>query len=278
MPENRRTAVHVRHVGVSCAPVCRDVGVTTPAANASTMTTTTTTDGAGGTPVAAKCTQTAADPPAGPPAAVKTTADAGTQTPRTAAAARTVSVAVSAKPRTYDACVTARPTVKHVGCSARFDPAAVGRRERADADLPPAAVPVPVTRSVQTDVAVRARGTQTAENAARRPVLSRGTQTSAAAAASQTNAVVPAAARPVAATIGRRSNSFHYCPVAVGTVKDGSPVTSKIPRLKPATPELNRKVLVRQDTYTKAVHDDPCRVLSSPPPPRTIDNENAVTK
>lgn len=259
--------------------------MTTPAANASAANASTMTDGAG-TPVAAKYTQTA-EPPPGAPTAVKTTADAGTQTPRTATAVRTVSVAVSAKPRMYDACVAARPTVKHVGCSARFDPAA-GQREKTDDD-PPAVVPVPVTRSVQTDAAaapavVRARGTQTTANAVRRPVVSRGTQTNAAAAitaaaASQTNAVVPAAARPVAATIGRRSNSFHYYPVGVGTVKDGSPVTSKIPRLKPATPELNRKVLVRQDTYTKPVPDDPRQELSpSPPPPRVTDNDDVVAK
>ncbi|XP_026816624.1 KN motif and ankyrin repeat domain-containing protein 2 [Rhopalosiphum maidis] len=270
LPANRRTAVSTKEVGVNCVPMCRDVGVTTPSAtsvNTSTMTERppsgaavhTQTDAATkpatiaahtqtkdavkpATSVA--CTQTAVVTDVQPATvaaaaavvtvtAAPTTANVGTQSSRPAAV-RTVAVGVTARPRTYDASVAAKPTLKHVGCSADVT-----------TDTKPAAVPV--TRATQTDVC---RDDRSGHN--------RTTQTEAAA--TRTNY----------ATIGRRSNSFHhYTPVAAADATS-PPVTSKIPRLKPATPELNRKVFTRQDTYTKTeaeICTDDQQPLSPPPPP-----------
>lgn len=263
--------------------MCRDVGVTTPsAADASTSCVLTMTEppvadvqtnsgcaGRCGRPAdtATASTQTATVPavetttttgvkavvPEFKPALI-VTADVGTQSARPAAI-RTSAIGVTAKPRTYDASVSAKPITKNVGCSADIPE----RRDTA-AKLPPTAI-TPVARATQTEIVktptVHARGTQTA---VRTPPLAavgltRATQTDVATTRGN-DAVAPV--RPVVTTIGRRSNSFHHY-----TVKDLSPppvTVSKIPRLMPVTPEPNRKVLLRQDTYhvTKEADDD-CR-------------------
>ncbi|KAF0762541.1 KN motif and ankyrin repeat domain-containing protein 2 [Aphis craccivora] len=283
------TKVCTKDVGVNCVPMCRDVGVTTPSTtsvNTSTMTERppsgaavhTQTDAAAKPATTAAhtqtkdavkaatsvaCTQTAAVADVRPAAVVDaagavavtaaapiTTANVGTQSSRPPAV-RTAAVGVTAKPRTYDVSVAAKPTLKHVGCSA----------DVATADAkPPVAVPVQ-TRATQTDAGDDRSG------------RNRTTQTEAAAA--RANPAEVAAARANYGTIGRRSNSFHhYTAAAAAADATSPPVTSKIPRLKPATPELNRKVLTRQDTYTKTeaeiCTDDLQQQPLSPPPPARV--------
>lgn len=256
--------------------MCRDVGVTTPTAtsmNSSTMTEKppatavahTQTADAVKPAIAVAHTQTAdtvkpaiavahtqtsvvidvqpATIVATAAVTAPTTANVGTQSSRPVAV-RTATVGVMAKPRTYDASVAAKPTLKHVGCLAD-----------ATTDVKPATAPL--TRATQTD----AKDDRSSRN--------RTTQTE----------VATTVAWPDHATIGRRSNSFHHYTVAaaVDTTPPSPPVTSKIPRLKPVTPELNRKVLTRQDTYTKTEAEictddgDPEQhpLASSPPPPPT---------
>ncbi|KAE9543454.1 hypothetical protein AGLY_002254, partial [Aphis glycines] len=282
------TKVSTKEVGVNCVPMCRDVGVTTPSTtsvNTSTMTerppsgaavhtqtdaaakpaTTaahTQTKDAAKAATSAAYTQTAAVADVRPATAVDaaaaaaaatappiTTANVGTQSSRPPAV-RTAAVGVTAKPRTYDVSVAAKPTLKHVGCSAD-----------ATTDAKPP-VAVPVTRATQTDACRDDRGGH-----------NRTTQTEAAAArANPTEAA--SAARANYGTIGRRSNSFHHYTAAAAADATSPPVTSKIPRLKPATPELNRKVLTRQDTYTKTeaeiCTDDLQQQPLSPPPPARV--------
>jgi len=227
-----------------------------------------------------------------------TTANVGTQSSRPAAV-RTTTVGVTARPRTYDASVAAKPTLKHVGCSADVS-----------TDAKPAAAPM--TRSTQTDArddrsghnrttqteavavpevaAVRANQTEVAATLANPMEVSatRANPTEVAApranptevAAPRANPTESAVARPNHATIGRRSNSFHHYTAGGAADTTPSPVTSKIPRLKPVTPELNRKVLNRQDTYTKTaaeictddLQQQPSLSSSSSPPPRVTDD------
>lgn len=276
------TKVSTKEVGVNCVPMCRDVGVTTPSTtsvNTSTMTERppsgaavhTQTDAAAkpattvahtqtkdavkaATSVAYTQTAVVADvrlatvvEGAGTvgvtAAAPITTANVGTQSSRPAAV-RTAAVGVTAKPRTYDVSVAAKPTLKHVGCSAVVTTDA----------KPPAAVPV--TRATQTD----AKDDRNGHN--------RTTQTEATG--TRANPAENAVTRANYGTIGRRSNSFHHYTAAAAADTTSPPVTSKIPRLKPATPELNRKVLTRQDTYTKTeaeiCTDDLQQQPLSPPP------------
>ncbi|XP_050430893.1 KN motif and ankyrin repeat domain-containing protein 2 [Adelges cooleyi] len=301
-----------KDVAVSCVPICRDVGVTTPRPTAvDTHSSSTMTDPVETTP--------SIEPLSPPPAATAitasayvqtvevkkpTTVDASTQSARTAA--RTVSVGVTAKPRTYDAGVSVRPVVKHFGCTAAIKTAVddCGGALQVDDAKPPhptAVVVRPVARTTQTDASPPkvytvgrttqtdsrptrvpcSRTTQTDPGPQRSPVTSttqtdpgpqrvpigRATQTDPAVrrvtkmATTQTDQ--PNAQR-VAPSIGRRSNSFHhYTPVrntsdhpmarSEGTVTISA---SKIPRLKSTsaatTPEPNRKVYSRQDTYTKS--------------------------
>jgi len=221
-------------------------------------------------------------------ATVSKTANVGTQSSRPAAI-RTVTVGITARPRTYDTSVAAKPTFKHVGCSA-------------DVTMDTKTVAVPMTRATQTDArddrSGHNRTTQTEaavlpEVAAIRANQTEGTAiwtnpTEAAASrsistettATRVNPTESTVVRPNYATMGRRSNSFHHYTAAA--IADASPstVTSKIPRLKPVTPELNRKVFTRQDTYTKTAaeicNDDleqqPLSSLSPPPPPRITDD------
>lgn len=224
----------------------------------------------------AASTQTAA------PAAVvepkPTAMDTSTQTMWPAV--RTVAVGVTVRPRTYDASVTVKPTVKHVGCTADL-------LQRGTDVVQPAVVAaaprVPVTRTTQTDAAAtppvrHARATQTAVGRAT-------TQTDDDQAASdRKQRDRQGEGRPwaPAATIGRRSNSFHHYttaavdaatkspPTTTATTPPSPVVTSKIPRLKPVTPELNRKVLTRQDTYTKTAAE----ICSDQPPPSVTDDED----
>ncbi|XP_001942619.2 KN motif and ankyrin repeat domain-containing protein 2 [Acyrthosiphon pisum] len=302
-PANRRVAVSTKEVGINCVPMCRDVGVTTPSAtsvNTSTMTERppsgaavhTQTDAATKTATIATHTQTkdVVKPATSvahtqttavtdvQPATVvaaeviavtaTTTANVGTQSSRPAAV-RTTTVGVTARPRTYDASVAAKPTLKHVGCSADVS-----------TDAKPAAAPV--TRATQTD----ARDDRSGHN--------RTTQTEAAAvpeiaairanptevASTLAHPTGSAVARPNYATIGRRSNSFHHYTAGGASDTTTSSVTSKIPRLKPVTPEFNRKVLTRQDTYTKTaaeictddLQQQPSLSLSPPPPLRVTDD------
>lgn len=202
--------------------------------------------------------------------AAVTTVDVGTQSVKPATV-RTIAVGVTAKPRTYDACVTAKPSLKHVGCSADLQ-----------TDVRKPAMGSPVTRTTQTDVSPmpvsHTRGTQTTAVPAtavyRRP--NTVTQTEVVSAAVQKNEIDDGAGgRPVAAAVARRSNSFHHYTAVTGPAKElpatPQPVTSKIPRLLPATPELNRKVLLRQDTYTKTAAE----ICSEQPPP-SEDNEEDV--
>ncbi|XP_015374944.1 PREDICTED: uncharacterized protein LOC107169650 [Diuraphis noxia] len=296
-PANRHVAVSTKEVGINCVPMCRDVGVTTPSAtsvNTSTMTERpvsatavhTQTDAAAKPATTTAHTQTkdavkpttsvahtqtvaiadvqpaAVVPPAAVVAVTATTATAnvGTQSSRPAAI-RTVTIGVTARPRTYDASVAAKPTFKHVGCSADVT-----------TDAKPAAAPV--TRATQTDArddhlhGGHNRTTQT--EATVLPEV-------AAVRASRTESTV---VRPNYATIGRRSNSFHHYTAAANADTSPSTITSKIPRLKPVTPELNRKVLTRQDTYTKTaaeictddLQQQPSSSSLSPPPPRISDD------
>lgn len=294
--------------------MCRDVGVTTPAtatlASTSTMTdrpanqTASLDDGKPATAATYTQTTAAATVAVVAPATVTVvpvTVDVGTQSVKPVAI-RTATVGVSAKPRMYDACMTAKPTTKHVGCSADL---------LADVIKPVAAAPVPVTRTTQTDtvptLAVYVRGTQTTmatmDTPGHRPSINRTTQTvnddvhrtpppavvvDRRHRTTQTDVVVTAtvaiqnsdntgaggrpasnlkvetgSGRPMAATIGRRSNSFHhYTAAAVTQTTPPGGVTSKIPRLKPVTPELNRKTFNRQDTYTKTAPE----ICSDHPP------------
>ncbi|XP_025416572.1 ice-structuring glycoprotein-like, partial [Sipha flava] len=295
---NRRaaTAASTKEVGVNCVPVCRDVGIRTQATassvsvSTSTSTERTSAEGLRETACTERCrrppsvaayTQTAAvGSPATSAASTQTTAataaaavtkpvatvDVNTQT-TTTPTVRTVAVGVTVRPRTYDASVTVKPTLKHVGCTADV---------RATAVVPAAA---PVTRTTQTETAAtpakHVRATQTAADSS--TLINRTTQT-----AEDCETVVAApkkqpdwqnGGRPSAA-MGRRSNSFHHytaASVADAATKDpasSSPaVTSKIPRLKSVTPELNRKVLTRQDTYTKAAAE-----ICSDQPPRVADD------
>ncbi|XP_025202174.1 KN motif and ankyrin repeat domain-containing protein 2 [Melanaphis sacchari] len=293
-PTNRRTAVSTKEVGVNCVPMCRDVGVTTPSAtsvNTSTMTERppsgaavhtqtdpatkpTTTAAYTQTKDAVKpatsvtCTQTAAVADVRPAAVAvaatpaPTTVNVGTQSSRPTAV-RTVAVGVTARPRMYDASVVAKPTLKHVGCSVD-----------ATTDAKPAAVPRATQTDARDDCSGRDRTTQTEVAAVR----VNPTEAAAAvrvnptevAAAVRVNPTEAAAARANYATIGRRSNSFHHYTAAGVADTTSPPVTSKIPRLKPATPEFNRKVLNRQDTYTKTAAeictDDQQQQQLSPPP------------
>ncbi|CAH1731503.1 unnamed protein product [Aphis gossypii] len=279
--------------------MCRDVGVTTPSTtsvNTSTMTerpppgaavhtqtdaaakpaTTaahTQTKDAAKAATSAAYTQTAAVADVRPATAVDaaaavavkaaapppiTTANVGTQSSRPPAV-RTAAVGVTAKPRTYDVSVAAKPTLKHVGCSAD-----------ATTDAKPP-VAVPVTRATQTDACRDDRGAHNRTTQTEAAAAARVGPAESAAAARATTAEA-AAARPNYGTIGRRSNSFHHYTAAAAADATSPPVTSKIPRLKPATPELNRKVLTRQDTYTKTeaeicTDDLQQQPLSPPPPP-----------
>jgi len=200
-----------------------------------------------------------------------TTANVGTQSSRPAAV-RTTTVGVTARPRTYDASVAAKPTLKHVGCSADVL-----------TDAKPAAAPV--TRATQTDArddrSGHNRTTQTEAVAVPEVAAVRANPTEVASAranptevaSTRANPTESAVARSNYATIGRRSNSFHHYTAGGATDTTTSPVTSKIPRLKPVTPELNRKVLTRQDTYTKTaaeictddLQQQPSLSSSSPP-------------
>lgn len=288
-------------MGVNCVPMCRDVGVTTPSTtsvNTSTMTERppsgatvhTQTDDATKTATTTAHTQTkdvlkpatsvahtqtiavtdvqpatviAAEVVTVP---VITTANVGTQSSRPAAV-RTTTVGVTARPRTYDASVAAKPTLKHVGCSADVS-----------TDAKPTAAPM--TRSTQTDTrddrSGHNRTTQTEAAAVPEVTAVRANQTEVAA--TRANQTESAVARPNHATIGRRSNSFHHYTAGGAADTTPSPVTSKIPRLKPVTPEFNQKVLTRQDTYTKTaaeictddLQQQPS--LSSSPPPLVTDN------
>lgn len=300
--------------------MCRDVGVTTSAkatlASASTMTdkpvnkAVSFNDDKPATVVAYTQTTAAATIAVVESTAatvVPVTVDVGTQSVKPLAI-RTATVGVSAKPRMYDACMTAKPTTKHVGCSTDLL-----------TDVKPVATaPVSVMRTTQTDtipmLIVHARSTQTTiatpDSLSHRPSIHRTTQTvndenhrtppPAVVAVvdrrhrtTQTDAVTIAAVavqksdntvaggrpasspkvetgggRPVAATIGRRSNSFHhYTAAAITPTTPAGVVTSKIPRLKPVTPELNRKTFNRQDTYTKTAPDI---CLDHPPPPSPL--------
>jgi len=311
-PANRHVAVSTKEVGVNCVPMCRDVGVTTPSAtsvNMSTMTerppsvtaTHTQTDVAAKPATTAAHTQTknAVKPTTSvvhtqtvaitdvqpatvmPPTAVvavtaTTTANVGTQSSRPPAI-RTVTIGVTARPRTYDASVAAKPTFKHVGCSADVT-----------TDAKPAAAPM--TRAAQTDArddrSGHNRTTQTEAAALPEVTAVRANQTEAAATranstevtATRANPTGSTVVRPNYATIGRRSNSFHHYTAAATADTSPTTVTSKIPRLKPVTPELNRKVLMRQDTYTKTaaeictddLQQQPSSSLS--PPPRIADD------
>lgn len=308
-PVNKRVAVSTKEVGVNCVPMCRDVGVTTPSATSVSTSTMTELPPPGATvhtqtdavtkPATAVAhtqtkdavklattavhtqtkddvkpttsvvhTQTAAvadDHPStlvASPTVVAvtatTTANVGTQSSRPAAI-RTVTVGVTARPRTYDASVAAKPTLKHVGCSA---------------DVTTDAKP-PVTRATQTDARDdrynHNRTTQTEVAAVPEVAAVRTNPTEAAV--TRANPTESTVARPNHATIGRRSNSFHHYTVAATADTSPTTVTSKIPRLKPVTPELNRKVLTRQDTYTKTAAeictDDLQQQPSSSSPPQT---------
>lgn len=290
--DRHHRVVSTREVGVSCVPMCRDVGVTTPTTTASVTASTMTDERPPGKPETVTAyTQTLADvKPATVPAYTQTnltaalipamtaatTVDVGTQTTRPTAT-RTSTVGVMAKPRMYDASVAAKPSCKHVGCTANTIEA-----------VKPATVltPQPVTRTTQTDAGVTAA------------LQTRTTQTDATGGwgdddrhhrTTQTEApcrnVRPdgGGGRPVTA-IGRRSNSFHHYTAAAAVTKapsqtkdpsqttSAAAVASKIPRLKqPVTPESNRKVLNRQDTYTKEVaeigyRDQPSAAPSPQPP------------
>lgn len=289
------TKVSTKEVGVNCVPMCRDVGVTTPSTtsvNTSTMTERppsgaavhTQTDAAtkpattaahtqtkdavkAATSVAHTQTAVVADvrpatevDAAGTvavTAAAPTTVNVGTQSSRPAAV-RTAAVGVTVKPRTYDVSVAAKPTLKHVGCSADVTTDA----------KPPAAVPV--TRATQTD----ARDDRSGHNRTTQTEATAAWVDPAEAAATRANPAEVVANRANYGTIGRRSNSFHHYTAAAAADTTSSPVTSKIPRLKPATPELNRKVLTRQDTYTKTeaeiYTDDLQQQPLSPPPPARV--------
>ncbi|KAL4127311.1 hypothetical protein QTP88_011487 [Uroleucon formosanum] len=316
-PANKRVAVSTKEMGVNCVPMCRDVGVTTPSTtsvNTSTMTerppsgatvhtqtdeatkTATTTAHTQTKDVVKPATsvahtQTIAVTDVRPatvvaaevvPVPVITTANVGTQSSKPAAV-RTTTVGVTARPRTYDASVAAKPTLKHVGCSADVS-----------TDAKPAAAPM--TRSTQTDTrddrSGHNRTTQTEAAAVPKVTAVRTNQTEVAAtranptevAATRANQTESAVARPSHATIGRRSNSFHHYTAGGATDTTPSPVTSKIPRLKPVTPEFNRKVLTRQDTYTKTaaeIYSDDLQQqpsLSSSPPPLVTDNVSRSKK
>lgn len=268
--------VSTKEAAVNCVPMCRDVGVTTtpPASAASTSVSTMTERPAGAgdsVPADVRCgtpayTQTDVVVVVEPAAAAVVasaveTAEVGTQSARPATV-RTYSVGVTAKPRTYDTCVTARPALKHVGCSA----------DVTDVSKP---VPVPVTRATQTDAGPKpvSRSTQTAAAVDKdRPppdvfVDRRHGPTARTDGVHENETTV----RPVrSATVGRRSNSFHHY-TAVQKEPTSPVSTSKIPRPKhPVTPEVNRKVLIRQDTYTKTpaeVCDDQTPPCQSPPQP-----------
>lgn len=281
--------------------MCRDIGVTTPAVTATskstsacTMTERPATEEVqtmtvGGTGCDGRCIRPASEPTiiAVKPAVVAytqtdavidpitvkvaTKADVSTQSVRPATV-RTIAVGVMARPRTYDACVTAKPALKNVGCSADLQ-----------TDVRKPAV-VPVTRTTQTDVSptpvLHTRATQT--TVVPLPVVDRHnstTQTETVPAAVPKNENGDSASgRLVATAIGRRSNSFHHYTAATATAKEPSTtpqaVTSKIPRRMLVTPELNRKVLVRQDTYTKTAAE--IRSEQPPPPLPSDDNEEDV--
>ncbi|XP_050527392.1 KN motif and ankyrin repeat domain-containing protein 2 isoform X2 [Daktulosphaira vitifoliae] len=140
---------------------------------------------------------------------------------------------------------------------------------------------LPVTRTTQTDPGPQkvpiGRASQT-DPAVRKTTKIAVTQTD------QPNA------RCVAPSIGQRSNSFHHYPVAPQLadhpmVRSESAVTvtpSKIPRLKSLTPEFNRKVYNRQDTYTKSspeIFRQPVNVVKHmdpiPSSPPEVQNENS---
>jgi len=290
------TKVSTKEVGVNCVPMCRDVGVTTPSTtsvNTSTMTERppsgaavhTQTDAATKPATTASHTQTkdavkaatsvaytqtsvvadvrpttvadAAGTVAVTAAVPPTMANVGTQSSRPAAV-RTAAVGVTAKPRTYDVSVAAKPTFKHVGCSADVT---------TDAKPP---VAVPVTRSTQTDT----RDDRNGHNRTTQTEATTARAYPAETAAARANPAEAAATRTNYGTIGRRSNSFHHYTAAAAADTTSPPVTSKIPRLKPATPELNRKVLTRQDTYTKTeaeiCTDDLQQQPLSPPSPARV--------
>jgi len=186
------------------------------------------------------------------------TASVGTQSSRPAAI-RTTTVGVTAKPRMYDASVGAKPTFKHVGCSADVT-----------TEAKPAAVPAATQTDARDDRNGHNRTTQT--EAAALPEVAAALNYPTEAAVTRANPTESTVARSNQATIGRRSNSFHHYTVPATADTSPTTVTSKIPRLKPVTPELNRKVLTRQDTYTKTAaeictDDLPQQPSSSSPPP-----------
>lgn len=189
--------------------------------------------------------------------AVAKTVDVGTQSTRTVVV-RTNTVGVTARPRMYDACVATKPAIKHVACST-------------DSILKPVVItrPPPVSRTTQTDTEVTAikhvRGTQTTPSSPS-PAVNRTTQTDVSPVRKENGS--GGGIKPVATAIGRRSNSFHHYTAAAAKDQTPSTVTSKIPRLKPVTPELNRKVLMRQDTYTKTVAE----VCEDQQTSHTVDN------
>lgn len=175
---------------------------------------------------------------------------------------RTTQTAPSAMPvtRTTQTAPSAVPVTR----TTQTDPSAVPVTRTTQTNTA-AMTPVPVTRTTQTDssgtAVVHVRGTQTSYP---RPLNHSTTQTEADSAGEAHTATAAAViadvvqkqdrGRPVATTIGRRSNSFHHYTTAA---KDAV-ATSKIPRPKQqaVTPVLNRKVLVRQDTYTKSEADE----------------------